>query len=72
MFEHLANGLNLNGIGWVRVSVALILREWFAGRAKIIRATRGDPEPPTWRSSLPAILGLVLRRGKAPETLPEG
>lgn len=34
----------LAGIGY---AVAACIREWFRGRALLIRAQRGDPEPPT-------------------------
>lgn len=34
----------LAGIGY---AVAACVREWFRGRALLIRAERGDPEPPT-------------------------
>lgn len=34
----------LAGFGY---AVAACLREWFRGRALLIRAERGDPEPPT-------------------------
>jgi hypothetical protein len=34
----------LAGIGY---AAAACLREWFRGRALLLRAERGDPEPPT-------------------------
>lgn len=34
----------LAGIGY---AVAACFREWFRGRALLLRAERGDPEPPT-------------------------
>lgn len=33
----------LAGIGY---AIAACLREWFRGRALLLRAERGDPEPP--------------------------
>jgi len=60
------------GIGGFGVGIAAIIRAWFNGKATLIRARRGDPEPPNWRSAMPAVLGLVLRKRKAPDSLSEG
>lgn len=43
----------LAGIGY---AAAACLREWFRGRALLVRAQRGDPEPTTlvhWKSRQP-------------------
>ena len=47
-------GLGFGGFG---AGVASVLTAWFNGRAKLIRAQRGDPEPSPRRSSVPALLG---------------
>jgi hypothetical protein len=43
------------GLAMVGLSVAAIIRELYRGRATLIRARRGDPEPPTQRPAVPAI-----------------
>ena len=43
-------GLGFGGFGG---GVAAILNAWFSGRARLIRARRGDPEPARRQAMLP-------------------
>lgn len=54
MVEQLAGvGALLAGLGWFGFGIAAVVREYFAGTAKLIRARRGDPELPALPTFLP-------------------
>ena len=45
----------------VLYGAAAVIQAWYNGKATLIRAERGEPEPPSDRASLPSILRPVLR-----------
>jgi len=48
--------------GSVGLGVAAVIRAWFDGRSKLVRAERGDPEPLVVYITLPRILDSQLKK----------
>lgn len=46
----------LVAIAGVGYGMAALVRAWFEGRAALVRAERGDPEPVARRTTFPSIL----------------
>jgi hypothetical protein len=59
MFDPFAGtGSVLFGLGTLCFGIAAIVKAWFDGRSKLVRANRGDPE-------VPALPRLLWRSAKA-------
>jgi hypothetical protein len=66
MFSHVPLFLEVSGaVAGTWYGLAALVRAWFDGKARVIRATRGDPEPQVLRvgsgsqidnASLPDVL----------------
>jgi hypothetical protein len=54
VFSAFAASGAIAGIGH---AIAAIIRAYFDGRSKLLRAERGDPEPPSYRTTISGILG---------------
>lgn len=55
----------------VLYGVAAMIHAWFKGKATLIRAERGDPELLADGTSLPSILGPLLRSRRDSSSHPE-